>query len=355
MSAIREVQDLAKALRERRSALEAQLSGADPKAAKALRMELAVCSEELIDCRRRLRELRPRHRVRHGGTAWTGPKDCRLDKVQYQGWLEEQNEGRPSPLVRLSVDARRAMEQLPERQGLYLAGVAQGETASSLARQYDRDPSTVARTIRRAKRRVRRAAELSTAGRKYMDEEGVLRLDLSNQDHMALLLDRLTGRQQLYLYLYYGEWMTLREIGALLEVDKSTVLRTIRRGLDRLDGLFQAQQIRLDGVGSVEELLIGLYETITTQDLESQRDLHRPKPCGAGGGPRENSGPSEAARLDSLREDRVEAYGSTGRLLAWLEEKKQVSAGLRGWMQKTLLALLGKLKSLLHGREGTSC
>jgi len=101
--------------------------------------------------------------------------------------------------------------------------------------------------------------------------------------------------------------------------------------------------------------LIGLYETITTQDLESQRDLHRPKPCGAGGGPRENSGPSEAARLDSLREDRVEAYGSTGRLLAWLEEKKQVSAGLRGWMQKTLLALLGKLKSLLHGREGTSC
>ena len=350
MNALQEVQDRAKALREQRTALEARLSGAGPGEIQALRMELAVCNEALIDCSRRLRELRPRHRIRHGGTTWTGPKDCRVDQAQYQAWLEAQNEGGTAPIAQLSADARKALESLPARQKLYLTGAAQGESASGMARQYGRDPSTVARTLRRAKRRVKRSAELRASGRRCVDEDGTLRLDLSNRDHLSLLLDRLTGRQQLYLYLYYGEWMTLREIGALLEVDKSTVLRTIRRGLDRLDGLLQAQQIRLDGVGCVEELLIGLYETVTAQDLAAQQDLRRPQSGGGRTGQREKSGPSEAARMDRLREDRVEAYGSTGKLLAWLETRKKDAAGLRGWMQKTLLALLGKLKRLLHGK-----
>ena len=351
MSALQEVQDRAKALREQRAALEARLSGAGPGEIQALRMELAVCNEALVDCSRRLRELRPRHRIRHGGTTWTGPKDCRVDQTQYRAWLEAQNEGGPNPLAQLSADTRKAMEGLPARQKLYLSGAAQGESASGMARQYGRDPSTVARTLRRAKRRVKQAAELQMSGRRCVDEAGVLRLDLSNRDHLSLLLDWLTERQQLYLYLYYGEWMTLREIGALLEVDKSTVLRTIRRGLDRLDGLLQAPQVRLDGVGRVEELLIGLYETVTAQDLAAQQDLRRTRPGRGRTGQRKKSGPSEAAQMDRLREDRVEAYGSTGRLLVWLEVRKKDAAGLRGWMQKTLLALVGKLKKALYRRE----
>jgi len=314
-------------------------------------MELALCKEELVDCGRRLRELRPRHHIRHGGTTWMGQKDCRLDLAQYRAWLEGQNEPGPDRAVQIR-ETRQAIERLPARQKLYLAGAAQGERASAIARQYDRDPSTVARTLKRAKQRVQRAAELCALGRRYVDDNGVLRLDLSNRDHLSLLMDRLTQRQQLYLYLYYGEWMTLREIGALLEVDKSTVLRTIRRGLDRLDGLLQERQVRLDEVGSVEELLIQLYETLTEQEVSAQQNLRRPHP-NPGGVQQGYSGPSEAVQLDSLRDDRVEAYGSTGRLLAWLEERKRAYSGLRGWMQRTLLALLEKLNRLLGRKERT--
>ena len=81
----------------------------------------------------------------------------------------------------------------------------------------------------------------------------------------------------------------------------------------------------------MEELLIGLYETVTAQDLAAQRDLRHPQSGGGKTGQRETSGPSEAARMDRLREDRVEAYGSTGKLLAWLEARKKDAAGLRGY------------------------
>ncbi len=345
MSTIREVQDQARALRARCAALETQLERGG---GERVRLELALCREELVDCGRRLRALRPRHHIRHGGTTWSGPQDCRIDGVRYSAWLESRQEAGPSLTAQLAEDTRRAMGRLPDRQRCYLAGAAQGENTVSLARQYDRDPSTIARTLRRAKERVKQAAELCALGRRWSSQEEVLRLDLARRDQLALLAERLTERQQLYLYLYYGEWMSLREIGQLLEVDKSTVLRTIRRGLERLDGLFQVQQVQLDNVGRLEGLLIELYETLTEQDLAAQHNLRRVRTGGPGGGPRTPSGPSEAAQMDTLREEQVTAYGSTGRLLAWLEERKKETTGLWGWMQKTLLAAVRKLNAVLH-------
>lgn len=48
------------------------------------------------------------------------------------------------------------------------------------------------------------------------------------------LREDVTERQRQMLLLYYGEQLNMREIGAMLGVDKSTVSRTIKRGERRL-------------------------------------------------------------------------------------------------------------------------
>lgn len=48
------------------------------------------------------------------------------------------------------------------------------------------------------------------------------------------LREDVTPKQRTALLLYYGEGLNMREIGARLGVDKSTVSRNIKRGEDRL-------------------------------------------------------------------------------------------------------------------------
>ncbi len=50
---------------------------------------------------------------------------------------------------------------------------------------------------------------------------------------LALAQD-ITPRQRDMLEMYYGKKMTMREIGEVLGVDRSTVSRTIKRGEERL-------------------------------------------------------------------------------------------------------------------------
>lgn len=48
------------------------------------------------------------------------------------------------------------------------------------------------------------------------------------------LREEVTERQKQVLFLYYNQGLTMREIGAALGVDRSTVSRTIKRGEARL-------------------------------------------------------------------------------------------------------------------------
>lgn len=54
------------------------------------------------------------------------------------------------------------------------------------------------------------------------------------QNLLIALKEDVTPRQREMLTLYYGQQMTMKEIGDLLGVDKSTVSRTVRRGAKRL-------------------------------------------------------------------------------------------------------------------------
>ena len=54
------------------------------------------------------------------------------------------------------------------------------------------------------------------------------------QNLIRALREDVTPKQRTALLLYYGEGLNMREIGARMWVDKSTISRNIKRGEDRL-------------------------------------------------------------------------------------------------------------------------
>ena len=76
----------------------------------------------------------------------------------------------------------------------------------------------------------------------------------------------------MYLYLYYGEWLDMRSIGALLGVDHSTVCRTIHRAAGRIRALCtDGSGVELLGVDALEPALYALYRQHAADDLIPER------------------------------------------------------------------------------------
>lgn len=87
--------------------------------------------------------------------------------------------------------------------------------------------------------RYRRGTEFAADMSVYMRQISEMNtnagtLDRAKRNLLVALKEDVTPRQREVLMLYYGERLNMREIGALLGVDKSTVSRTIKRGEARL-------------------------------------------------------------------------------------------------------------------------
>ena len=271
MNEAKQVKARAKALRAEKAALQAKLAEARGRETGAIRLKLAAVEEDLVDCARLLRELMPRHKISRGKT-WSGLEGWQWDKLQYQTWAElegaESPEG-PTEQDKMRLAVRAARTGLTPAQEAYLAQTDVGKRPAQVAREAGKHRSTVCRTLRRGKDRIAEDAKVlyDLLGRR---EGGPLVIDLGEPEVLKAVLDRLTQRQQTYLYLYYGEWLSLREIGALLGVDHASVLRSIRCGLRRIEG-----DRRPAGGGS--RLSAPVYPVRSATDGESG-------PGGAGGG-----------------------------------------------------------------------
>lgn len=133
----------------------------------------------------------------------------------------------------------------------------QGKTATEIAEQLDVNKATVSRTLLRAKKVLNDKAEDL---RQEDLREHPNRLDLAEPETARYVLSRLTETQAVYLYLYYGEWLDMRSIGALLGVDHSTVCRTIHRAAGRIRALCtDGSGVELLGVDALEPALYALY------------------------------------------------------------------------------------------------
>lgn len=356
MSRAREIKAQAKALREQKTALQAKLEGVQGREARAIRLELARIGEDLVDCSRLLRELMPRHKISRGRT-WSGLEGWQWDRLQYQTWAElegaeEAPEGSTEQdKMRLAVRAARS--GISPAQEAYLAGTNGGRRQAQVAREAGRNRSTVCRTLQRGQKRIAEDARVlyQLLGRQ---EGGPLVVDLGEPEVLKAVLDRLTPRQQTYLYLYYGEWLSLREIGTLLGVDHASVLRSIRCGLHRLESLALGEQVEVRGLDQLEERLMAHFNDLPMEEEPRKKRTYQkrnritPKPAPIhlknlllrfvrGGQVRTVGAGTEAPEI------RTEGW-SSGKLLAWLEGQGVGRQEKKSWFRKLLYHLFAWIR-----------
>ena len=355
MSRAREIKAQAKALREQKTALQAKLEGVQGREARAIRLELARIGEDLVDCSRLLRELMPRHKISRGRT-WSGLEGWQWDKFQYQTWAElesaEDPEG-PTEQDKMRLAVRAARSGISPVQEAYLAGTNGGRRQAQVAREAGRNRSTVCRTLQRGQKRIAEDARVlyQLLGRQ---EGGPLVVDLGEPEVLKAVLDRLTPRQQTYLYLYYGEWLSLREIGTLLGVDHASVLRSIRCGLHRLESLALGEQVEVRGLDQLEERLMAHFNDLPMEEEPRKKRTYQkrnritPKPAPIhlknlllrfvrGGQVRTVGAGTEAPEI------RTEGW-SSGKLLAWLEGQGVGRQEKKSWFRKLLYHLFAWIR-----------
>ena len=332
MNEAKQVKARAKALRAEKAALQAKLAEARDRETGAIRLKLAAVEEDLVDCARLLRELMPRHKISRGRT-WSGLEGWQWDKLQYQTWAElegsEDPQG-PTEQDKMRLAVRAARTGLTPAQEAYLAQTDVGKRPAQVAREAGKHRSTVCRTLRRGKDRIAEDAKVlyDLLGRR---EGGPLVVDLGEPQVLKAVLDRLTTRQQTYLYLYYGEWLSLREIGTLLGVDHASVLRSIRCGLRRMESLALGEQVEVRGLDSLEERLMAHFNDLPLEEETREKRTYQkrgkttPKPAPIH---------LKDLLLRFVRDGRVRTAGavgpeleiqpgdwSSGKLLAWLEDR----------------------------------
>lgn len=199
--------------------------------------------------------------------------------------------------ARLMRALRRGRAAVSDRQREMLDLLLQGKTATEIAEQLDVNKATVSRTLLRAKKVLNDKAEDL---RQEDLREHPNRLDLAEPETARYVLSRLTETQAVYLYLYYGEWLDMRSIGALLGVDHSTVCRTIHRaGRPHPCPLHRRQRRGAAGRGRARAGTVCALPTARSgrsdpgagQSCGTQGDrLRSPKAAGADAGSRADNG-----------------------------------------------------------------
>ena len=216
-------------------------------------MALFILEEELLAINDHIRALDPR-RKRAPRSRVTNHSRA-ADYQQYRNWQRADGGDNREALATMS----RAVED----SDLYLTRKQQevfdlwrsemGVTA--IAAHIGVDKSTVSRTLAAAKRSIREAVEAE----ELPVREGAVRLDLSDGATANVVLSCITGKQAVYLYLYYGEGLSLREIAALVGVDHSAVSKALQRGLGAISKTLRYREVVLDNMEVLGDLAYELY------------------------------------------------------------------------------------------------
>lgn len=349
-----------KTLLQRKAELEA--AGADP-------MQIQLVRERLLSVNSALRRMTPGHRI--GAKKTNGNELASADRQQYIAWARSWGELEADGVTWAEYDTgqkifrealREADAMLTEKEKRYFDLWCDGKRVPQIAEEYGVDKSSVYRKIGSARRKLNEAARhLRNADPEY-DGPGI-RLDVSEPETAKMLISALTPLQTVYLYLYYGEWLSCGEIGRLLDVDKTAALRGITRGIVSIGKMFPGKEILLDNVDALGDLAYALYLDRGGCDEPPEPDRRPPEP-GPDWGRRKlgltgmrparelryaDRPPAVAAtsfgdRQDvrELRQERVRA--PRGRLLTALLERlrssgKPETGALRRWLRGLFLRI----------------
>lgn len=215
-------------------------------------LERAVLEEEIRDINAQLRSLR-------GGVRSRGVTHSKLsmDRGQYVEWMTAERDDEMREAHQTYIKALTSgMERLTDRQREMFALWQSGVSATEIASRIGVDISTVSRTITRCKTHLRKeAADLAAR----LKVDGMQVFDLADRNVAMLILSCLTSRQAVCIYLYYGEWLNLRDCGELLGVDHTAVLRTVQRALRAIGDTMGCESFTLDNADALSDLAYELY------------------------------------------------------------------------------------------------
>ena len=214
---------------------------------------LFFCNEEIraVNAQLRASAHRKTTAARH-----VGDGEFMVDKRLYSDWLHSDTDDDIDDYhAEMKRAAAEATKVLTPQQAFYYARWADGISITDIASSTGVDKSTVSRSISRAKARIRQEFEL----RHSMPEGEQKKLDLADEDIMRLVLSLLTPYQAVCLYLYYGEWLSLRDCAALLSVDHSTVYRTIQRGLTSICKAMNCRHVHVENIDVIGDLAYESY------------------------------------------------------------------------------------------------
>ena len=133
--------------------------------------------------------------------------------------------------ARLMRCLKRGKAACSPRQQEMLDLFLQGKSIREIAEATGVDKTTVSRTLKRAKKTIN---EIEGAMRNEERAEARGVIDFSSREVAEDILSSLTETQAVYLYLYYGEWLSLRDIGELLDKSHVSVCNGIHRAVKRI-------------------------------------------------------------------------------------------------------------------------
>ena len=235
---------------------------------------LFMVNEELLDVNAQLRTLAPAGRRERFGRKGrvTSSMDAHTqnsgDRQQFIEWAR-QDSGADDAAAEAREELRRmlrgGMRSITGRQREVLLLYADGLTRADIASKLEVNRSTVSRTLKLAKKHVVRVIETQQKIETLQDGG---RLDMANPDVVKLLMGVLTSHQAVCFYLHYAEWLSLRQISALLGVDHSTICRTIQRAVARIkDALGGAVDI-LDNIEGMDDVVFDIYCRLSGKSSE---------------------------------------------------------------------------------------
>lgn len=241
---------------------------------------LFMVEEELMDVNAHLRALTPGQRIgSNGGRVQVG---LATDHQQFTDWAQEDQAGTDE-----GVDYRAAMvEALAESKGLMTETQwrvfelwATGMAVNQIAIKLGRNRGSVSRTLGRARARIQESASFRmAAARAQLPVRPVMEIDLSDKEIFKVILPSLTEVQIVYLYLYYGEFLSCPEIALLINRNISTVSRTLRRAIKSIAGSFDAVRVYITGMYALGDIAYRFY--VGNNDLDELPIEPTPKqPC----------------------------------------------------------------------------
>ncbi len=171
--------------------------------------------------------------------------------------------------ARLMRCLKRGKAACSPRQQEMLDLFLQGKSMPEIAKAIGVDRATVWKTLKRAKRTIN---EIEGAMRNEERAKALGVIDFSSREVAEDILSSLTETQAVYLYLYYGEWLSLRDIGELLDKSHVSVCKGVHRAVKRIREKYNDNEdLMLCGVEDLEPMLYEIYQQPDIEYLVPQR------------------------------------------------------------------------------------